>query len=270
METIRPLEADDLPAAWALERQVFNVDVKEHETACDAAGADRFVGAFDDHGLVASCEYHRFGQFFGGRRIDMGGVSSVVVAPHARGGGLASRMLRLLIERMRNEQLSIASLFPATPALYRSLGWEFAGHWTLYSMLLERLRGVPRPEVGRVRLATPDDLTAIERLRTRLSAEHNGAIDRGKWASEIYRRRFDDLHTYVHLDEAGEVTGALFYRHQPLGLGTEDYDIDVREIFAADAEGLNALLWVLASSSSVAREALFRGWLDEQHGWPVP
>lgn len=271
METIRPLEPRDLPAAWALDQQTFQVDPKLHATARDPDGADRFVGAFDGDRLVATCEFHRFGQFFRGRRVPMGGVASVAVSPEARGQGVASRMMRLLVERMRAEQLPISALYPATPGLYRSLGWEFAGHWTRYTMPLERLRPVPRPERGRVRRARVDELEAIERLRTALAAEHDGALDRGQWAVPVYRRRFDDLHTYVALGDAGGIEGALVYRHQPTG-GVQgyDYDLDVRELFACSAEATRALLFVLASSSSVSRQAYVRGWLDDGLGWLLP
>ncbi len=270
METIRTLTPDDLPAAWQLDQQIFNVDPKQHETARDPDGADRFVGAFDGDTLLAICEFHRFGQFFNRRRVPMGGVSSVVVAPEARGRGLASRIMAFLIERMRAEALPISVLYPATPALYRSLGYEFAGQWTLYSVPVARLRDVRRPEPGRIRRATTDDLEAIEALRVRLMSDHPGAIDRGDWAVPIYRRRFDDLFAYVSLDARGDVDGALFYRHAPIALGTEDYDLDVRELFASDAASLAALLWVMASSSSVARDARFRGWPDEPVAWLVP
>ncbi len=270
METIRTLTPDDMPAAWQLDQQIFNVDPKQHETARDPDGADRFVGAFDGDTLVAICEFHRFGQFFNRRRIPMGGVASVVVSPEARGRGLASRIMAFLIERMRAEGLPISALYPATPALYRSLGYEFAGHWQLYSVPVARLRDVRRPEQGRVRRATAGDLEAIEALRVRLAAERPGALDRGDWAVPIYRRRFDDLHAYVSLDASGAIDGALFYRHAPISLSTEDYDLDVRELFAADAGALSALLWVMASSSSVARDARFRGWPDEPTAWLVP
>jgi predicted acetyltransferase len=270
LETIRTLTPDDMPAAWTLDREVFNVDAKLHETARDPDGADRFVGAFDGDTLVAICEFHRFGQFFGGRRIPMGGVASVVVSPEARGRGLATRMMRFLLERMRDERLPISALYPATPALYRSLGYEFAGEWTRYSAPVARLRDVRRPERGRVRRATVDDLPAIEALRVTLAREHPGAIDRGDWALPIYRRRFEDLHTFVSLDEAGEIDGALFYRHAPIPPGTLDYDLDVRELFAADATSLSTLLWVIASASSVARNLLYRGWPDDPAAWLVP
>jgi len=270
LETVRTLTPDDMPAAWRLEQQIFNVDPKLHQTARDPDGADRFVGAFAGDTLLASCEFHRFGQFFNRRRIPMGGVASVVVSPEARGRGLASRIMALLIERMRDERLPISALYPATPALYRSLGYEFGGHWTLYSVPVARLRDVVRPERGRVRRATADDLEEIEALRVRLAAERPGAIDRGAWAVPIYRRRFDDLHAFVSLDARDRIDGALLYRHAPIALSTQDYDLDVRELFAADDASLSALLWVMASSSSVARDARYRGWPDEPAAWLVP
>ena len=69
METIRTLTADDLPAVWALEMQAFNVAPSDHEPFRDEGGAERFVGAFDGERLVASCEYHRLGQFFGEKPV---------------------------------------------------------------------------------------------------------------------------------------------------------------------------------------------------------
>jgi predicted acetyltransferase len=172
---------------------------------------------------------------------------------------------------MRSEGFVTSALYPATASLYRSLGWEFAGHWTRHAIAIERLRGVRRPERGRVRRAGVEDLEAIEQLRTLLAAEHDGAIDRGDWVLPVYRRRFDMLHTYVAVDDAGAIEGALVYRHEPTGgVGGYDYDLDIRELFAASADALGALLWVVASSSSVSRQAFVRGWPDDSPRWLVP
>jgi len=80
------------------------------------------VGAFDGPRLVAMSGAHAFGQDFGGRRVPMAGLSSVAVAPHRRGEGLARRVITMCLADRRERGQAISSLYPATTGLYRRLG----------------------------------------------------------------------------------------------------------------------------------------------------
>ena len=87
---IRSLREDELEQAWELDRYAFNTPARRRELFL-RWDPSRLVGAFESGRLVALTGGLDFGQFFGGRSVPMGGLSSVSVAPDRRGRGLAKR-----------------------------------------------------------------------------------------------------------------------------------------------------------------------------------
>ena len=82
---IRTLRPADLEEAWELDRDSFHEPPENRELFVEWQDPSRFVGAFDGGRLVALSGVHEFGQFFGGRSVSMGGLTSVSVAAHRRG-----------------------------------------------------------------------------------------------------------------------------------------------------------------------------------------
>jgi predicted acetyltransferase len=89
--------------------------------------AGELLGAFDGTRLIGSARYHPMRQWWRGRSVPMAGVAGVKVAPEQRGRGVGRALMMSLIPEMERRGYPLATLFPATVPLYRSLGWEFAG-----------------------------------------------------------------------------------------------------------------------------------------------
>ena len=90
--------------------------------------AGRCLGAFDGGQLVGSALYHDLTQWWRGRPVPMAGVAGVQVAPEYRGQGVGRAVMTALAELMTERGYPLSVLYPATMTIYRSLGWEIAGH----------------------------------------------------------------------------------------------------------------------------------------------
>ena len=90
--------------------------------------AGRCLGAFDGGQLVGSALYHDLRQWWHGRPVPMAGVAGVQVAPEYRGQGVGRAVMTALAEHMAERGYPLSVLYPATMTIYRSLGWEIAGH----------------------------------------------------------------------------------------------------------------------------------------------
>ena len=100
----------------------------------------RFLGVVDGDELVAAARIWPFEQWWTGRRVPMGGVAGVVVAPEYRGRGVGSLLMRAVLQRCVEKGYPLTGLYPATTVLYRHLGYEFAGNRYKFSFQAADLR----------------------------------------------------------------------------------------------------------------------------------
>ncbi len=268
---IRALVQDDLEQAWALDREAFNspLERKEHFLRWEPA---RLIGAFDGGRLVATSGAFGFAQFFGGRSVPMGGLSSVAVATDRRGEGLAARVVVPCLRAMRERGEVISSLYPATTALYRGLGWEVAGSLAWRSLAPRQLEKLPGPSRGRARPATREDQPEMRACYTRFARGANGLLDRSDAWWWFHEHDDQERRVYVAEDEAGSVTGYVAYRARagehsskggPFRLALGDFVWNTRDAGLA--------LWrLLGSWSSQVDRILYRGAVEDSAALLLP
>lgn len=247
----RPLDSQDLDQAWELDVQVFNTDGRHREAFEGLSDPDRFHGAFDDKGrLVAMTRVIPYRQYFGGRPVRMGGLSSVAVAPEARGQGLGVATCQAALGDMRARGEPVSTLFPASTGLYRKVGWELSGAYVLRDIPCTALRQLRVPSGRRVVRAEPEDWPRIRACYERVAPSINGFLERPESSWYWLEKMSDEFHVYLSLDGRGEVDGYVGYRQ--LAPGTGSYPIVVRDWVAESRTALAALFWTLGSSSTVA------------------
>jgi predicted acetyltransferase len=262
---IRTLRDSELDQAFDLDADAFHAPEERREFFRRFVDPARVIGAFEGDRLIAMTGFIQFGQFFGGRSVPMGGLSSVAVVPDARGGGLAKQVIRSCMEAMRERGEVISSLSPATTSLYRSLGWEVAGNYTIRKVEPRSLHGLPRPGSGRMRPRREDDWDSIRACYTRLASSSNGCLDRPDHWWERRRFQWKDRHAYVFEEAEEEVAGYLVYRQVDGELNRfgGDFDIAVDEIVSTTRDAGLGLWGLLASWASQAAQVVFHGPADD-------
>jgi predicted acetyltransferase len=217
--------------------------------------AGRCLGAFDGDRLVGTALYHDMRQWWHGRAVRMAGVAGVKIAPEYRGQGAGRALMTALVDLMAERGYPLSALYPATMTIYRSLGWEIAGHRHEVVLPSRALSVMARPEPGaaaRIRRPGPDDAAAVLEVigRAHLQARDCGPIT---WDEATVRRwltrpgRYADKDRYAYLAP----DGFLGYRWQ----GGGHQEIFVDRVVASSAATTRAL-WAVAASNSTVTETV--------------
>jgi predicted acetyltransferase len=209
---------DDLDAQLELNERSFGVKGPDwrdqwRRTVARLAAQGRCLGAFAAGRPVGVAMFHDMRQWWRGRAVPMAGVSSVAVAPEARGQGIARRLMTALLAEMAGRGYPISVLYPATMPLYRSLGWELAGTRETAEIPARSLRPLAPPDLpsdaGSVALkrAEPGDAAAVNSVIGRV---HEAARDCGPitWDETSVRQWLGDRDLYAYLSH----DGFLIYR----------------------------------------------------------
>jgi predicted acetyltransferase len=179
-------------------------------------------------------------------------VAGVKVAPEYRGQGVGRALMTALVDLMTMRGYPLAVLFPATMTIYRSLGWEIAGHLHEAVLPSRALGTLPRADVkaAGIRRAGPDDAAEVLEV---IGRAHAGARDCGpvSWDETTMRRWLTRPGTYADRDRYAYLApdGFLAYhwRH-----GHDEIFVD--RLVASAATAATAALWAVAGSNSSVAE----------------
>ncbi len=121
-------------------------------------------------------------QYFAGQKVSMTGVCSLAIAPEFRGKGAASYLMRALLSELSEQNVSISTLYPALPHLYRKFGYQFAGGNYKWQIATEQIQFSAKLAINQVviREINPD-LELLESLYTQQSKLYSGHIKRNDW-----------------------------------------------------------------------------------------
>lgn len=248
--TIESLRAEDEVHRHALARQAFGGS-RPFDPGAPRTDPDRVVAAYDAGRLVGAVITFDFAQTWGGRPVPCGGVTSVAVAPEARGRGAARRMLAESFDRMARRGEVIAALYPTASALYRGSGFEVVAFFQRRSVPLTAV-AAGREELAWRPVALDDPVKAD--LHDRAAAAHDGWFrgDPGWWA---YRGRAAvqdetaNRFAYVGSRDGADVAVVQFrYEASEAAM----YDLDVEVIAGLDGTAVGAALGLLAAHGSTA------------------
>jgi GNAT superfamily N-acetyltransferase len=272
--TIRELGVgDDLDALLDLGRRAFGPVSRGGREYWQADTLSvirdhRFLAAFDGSRLVAAAHYHDMIQWWHGRCVPMAGAAGVMVAPEDRGRGVGSALTTALLGLIAAHGYPVSVLYPATMAVYRSLGWEIAGVHDTVVIPARSLRslaapdpwlGGPEPGAGGpgLRRCGPEDAGQV---LAAIGSAHEALRDSGPNTRDeaTVRGWLGDENRFAYLAP----DGFLAYRW----LNGND-EILVERAVAGSAATTRAFWGIVASHSSIADTV--RGYLGpaDPVGW---
>jgi predicted acetyltransferase len=208
-----------------------------------------------DGEVAAALAFYDMGYFFGGRSVPCWGVAAVAVAAEHRRRGLASAMMRRVLQEGAERGVALSGLFAANHALYRNVGYGAASSRFMASIAPDRI-GVTERE-GTVRPIGEDEGDLRQALYRRWAASRHGFLDRdaGLWRRATHDRDDRPHHCYLATDPEGQPQGYVTFHHAG-GLGVSQV-LEVVDLVACTPWAYRRLLSLLADHASMVGELRF-------------
>ncbi len=243
---IRSLTHDDIDAALDIQTRSFGPPPLSREELVRRArrvvDEQRGLGAFSGDSLAGCARFWDFDQWWAGHPVRTAGVSGVVVAPEFRGSGVATTVMRAMLDRCRSLGYPLTALYPASLPLYRKLGFEVGGAQFRYTFDAAALRALrDRSGAVAVRRGTAEDAKALTACAADVYAR-NRASGPLRWPEHALADRIGADGTFCYVADDGFV----LYRWK-------DRDLDVTALVAGSERTARALWSVVGSGSSIAR-----------------
>ena len=247
--SIELLRAGDAPARNELTRLSFGTAVPIDPKRPGPPDEQVVAGYLDDE-LCAAATFHDDAQWICGRRVPMGGVAAVAVAPHVRGHGFARAVLSAGLHLMHRRGDAISTLYPTTGTLYRSLGWGYAGAYAWHRVPLAELP--PAHELRGYEIV-PATVAAARPLYNAAAPTHNGWLGRSAmhWVvAEYDHTRATAAHGAYLLRRDGVDAGFLAYTAVREG---SRFEVSAGELCAIDRDAYRAVFALVQSMGSTAQ-----------------
>jgi predicted acetyltransferase len=237
---LRPLRPEDIEQAAYVETVAFygRPTPERTELMRRYLPPEWTVGAFVDGRLVADVRTMPTARRINGVSISFGAVGPVACLAEHRRKGYVGRLLRMSLQRMREQGIPLSGLHTPHDDLYRRYGWERAEGNKRYDFrpkdLSIRLRGRP----GTLEPVKVDDWQRLDKVYRQYAEARNGPLDRPEsWWREMilydhFRNRSRDA--LLWLGGRGEPQGFIVYvpvpsRPDPDG-EPDDHDLFVRDM----------------------------------------
>ena len=218
--------------------------------------ADNPLGVLEDLHVVLDGDrilghafLFRLGAWFGGKRVAMGGIASVGVAPEARGRGVARRLVSALHDESSARGDAITMLYAFRYDFYAKLGYARTG---THHRVVFAPRAVPKAWVtdardAIIRPARGDDRPRIMAIYELEAKRGTGQLDRPHtlWDHSLLDER---VHTLVVETSPTEISGYVSFEHaqeEPHAA----VRVRVRDWSARDDRTRRQLLGVLGAQS---------------------
>lgn len=210
---------------------------------------ERRLVAEVDGEIAGKLAVWELGQWFGGRRVPMGGIASVAVRPQFRRRGAAMKMLAVAVSEMRDRGEVISSLYPMNHALYRRAGWQSAGRYPVHDVPVRALLDLPSPTRSvEVRPATADDVPKLCDVHDAMSHREQGNLWFGpEFAARRLGPRPEGASDAFVAVIDGEVSGYIAIEKQQARDDAEFYSLVVTGMAAA-GRGTELALWSIVAA----------------------
>jgi len=193
------------------------------------------------------------GQWFGGRSVPMVGIGGVGIDPQYRAEGLASSLMRSVLEEMQGNGTALSALYPATVPVYRRVGYELAGSYLTYTIETDLLDVRDRE----LTVELSDDTETFKKLYATRARQTSGNLDR---SDSFWNRVLDPpktmQHRYLVHGPDGPEGYVLFTQPSPKNWL---YDLALRDVVALTPRAARRLWTFFADHRSFAGKVKWNG-----------
>lgn len=232
----QPLQPGEEPTFFDTVGQALNFSGVPWQPYVERIGLENLRAIRRQGRIIGGLGVYRMGQWFGGRSVPCGGVSAVGIAPEVRGQGAAKFALTSLLQELHTDGTPIASLYPSTQRLYRSVGFEQAGSRCRYRLPLSFVnrndRELPMTPVP------GDDCEPFLAIANERARRTNGNLARTPGMWQRIRQHPDQKPYACLIGEVDDPEGYIFYRQAEEGPETRIVAADMAALTPAASRRL--------------------------------
>jgi predicted acetyltransferase len=249
---------EDQDRVESLLRWAFDVPETGARRWIERAGLECWRVARQEGEPVACLLSVPMGHYFGGRNVPSRAICAVASAPEVRGAGFARRLLARTVEEAARDGVALASLFPSTRSLYRSVGFEAAGTYLRYRVPMNAFVGL-HDGAHRVHELRVGDEHAVAALYEAQAARGNGPLERGAYFwSRVREVRGHEVRGFG-FERDGALVAYVYMHTEKVGAAGPRYALTVRDLAWWDAAGARAVLAFLAQHGTLAEHVTWVG-----------
>jgi predicted acetyltransferase len=279
---VRPLREEERGLVRALAAEAFNLSAEAPVLGVlDAAPLREFRVIAEHDRYQGSLRARPFAQFFGGRAVDVAGITYVQISAAGRSRGYGRVLMNEVLAELYADGVPLSALYPSTPSLYRRVGYELAGAYVRYQFPVTQ---VPRHRTPDLEPWGDDDLPEVAACYRRVAQASSGLIDRpeGWWAEKVLAPPPGRPVFRYCMRRNGAVRGYLVYTQDPEPADLPNYySLRCRDLMWNDADAARALLSFIAGHRALGFnvswvgpvEDPLAGFLDEREvavKWAFP
>jgi predicted acetyltransferase len=193
--------------------------------------------------------------FVDGKVAPMGGIAAVATDPAYRRRGYAGKLMRAVLQTMRERGMHLSMLWPFAHVFYRTYGWELAGEAVAYTLKPTDLP--TSPEQKHIRAYREEDLPRMMELLEEEASRHLLCVRRSEeqWRSERFWMRDWGGKEPVVYEQEGRLEGYILYRMSDWREDREPHrTLSVQELVWRSAEAREALISFLAAQDPLVFE----------------
>lgn len=259
----------ELAALLDILAATFGFSREQGEQYSRIVGVKNYRVIRQDRTVIGGCALLPLGQFFGGISVPMIGIAAVGIAPEHRGKRTATLLMQAALREIREREIPISTLYPATLPLYRSVGYEHAGHRFDIHIPAKALNFRWRDEGLEVRRISPRDDDAVREVYRGRAMNCNGNLERSDFIwHRVKHPRGSTATGYLIVDPAtGKAEGYTYCVQKESGLphdiGHSPFNLHLTDLVALTPAAGRRLWQFLANHRSMTHEIVFQGTPDD-------
>lgn len=203
-------------------------------------------GVFDDDKMIAKTHIIPLEVMIDNKPYPMGGVASVATYPQYRRRGIVNELMRLSLEKMKEQKQILSFLHPFSIDFYRRYGYELISNLKtveIDSNDLTYYKDIPGKTYVPEEYDALDDMDAVY---NRYSQNYNSMLKRSaRWWKQ---NQYEAYSPVIYYDEANKPTGYMLFK-------IEEDTIEVGEYVYLDEESRRGLWNFIANHDSMIKKA---------------
>jgi predicted acetyltransferase len=191
-----------------------------------------------DGRIVGGGAIYALEMWLGGKKVQVGGVASLAIAPEARRQGVARSLLRSMHGEMQTNGAALSLLYPFEQGFYAKLGYGVTAPLFTLRVATKQLLGLEVPSSGFV--ASPVEGPAARALYDDVGPQASGRLVRSeaRWI-ELFA---NEQRYWMGVEHTGRLQGYVSFAHESRG---GEVALVVHELIARDAAAKRALFAAL-------------------------